>query len=363
MALKEERVIATESLTKYKGKTVFVTGHTGFKGSWLVFLLNKLGARVYALSDQEPIDSRHSYFALEIERAIENKGESFGDVRDGGLVDSLILNAKPDFVFHLAAQALVLKSFEEPVETITTNVLGTLNVLDSVRRNASHATTIMITSDKCYANDGREGAYLESDRLGGDDPYSASKAAAEIIIHSYMSSYAEHFVGGLASVRAGNVFGGGDWSRNRLVPDAVSRFINHERLELRMPGATRPWTWVIDILLGYLALGSKLSNREVESGTSWNFASGESLTVLDVATTLAQKFSAVDAIYLGQASVSEAVLLQIDATKSRQFLGWEPVSSVANSLASTADWYLEQSLGTNMLQYSSAKIQSLLNQI
>ena len=237
----------------YQGKRVLVTGHTGFKGSWLCAWLLELGAEVAGFSIDVPTDPSH-FEALNLKNHVHHIS---GDVRDRNRVRSVMEEFAPDFVFHLAAQAIVRRSFQDPVITFETNTLGTLNILDCIRQSSSAAVGVIVTSDKCYRNMEWPWGYRETDTLGGSDPYSASKGCAELILHSYMKTYFQEGPR-LASARAGNVIGGGDWAQDRLVPDAVRAWSRKKTLAVRHPGATRPWQHVLEPLSGYLCLGARL---------------------------------------------------------------------------------------------------------
>jgi CDP-glucose 4,6-dehydratase len=342
----------------FKGKKVVVTGHTGFKGSWLCFTLKILGAEVWGVSNSIPENSNHAYHALKVGQAIENPLDLY-DIRDTSFY-SLLDRIKPDFIFHLAAQAIVSTSFNDPYRTHTTNILGTLNILEYLRINDPGITAIIVTSDKCYLNDGRKSAYREFDNLGGEDPYSASKASAEIIFQSYLASFPQFQERvGIASARAGNVIGGGDWSENRLIPDAVRNFSTFKPLTLRMPEATRPWTLVNDVILGYLILAGKLRLEPKNYRRSWNFASGENMTVYEVVQHLSKCFDNPKILVDRNESVGiESELLQIDPTDAREILGWSCISSLKEVIKESGQWYKAQFDGRDMFDYSRDFLQS-----
>ena len=349
------RMIKTSNLTSsFVGKRVLVTGHTGFKGSWLCIILHQMGAEVFGLSLSEPDDARHCYYALKVAQFIKNNDSAIGDIRNKDFISSVVYNVKPDFLFHLAAQAIVSTSYKDPYLTFTTNIVGVLNILETLRLANFSTTIIIITSDKCYKNKERKTSYIESDEMGGDDPYSASKGAAELIFHSYLASYpelgAKH---GIASVRAGNVFGGGDWSRNRLIPDCARELFSYGIVEIRMPQAVRPWTFVIDILFGYLTLASHLRSSPATFRGSWNFASEETKTVAEVVQIFINSigFGALR-INQQQGIGKEAGLLLIDPNKSKQKLGWQCRFPVEIALQHTAEWYRAQQNSDDMLVYS-----------
>ena len=238
----------------YKNKKVLVTGATGFKGAWLCYWLNLLGAKVYGVG-YNPNKNKNLFYSLKLEKKIKLK---LFDIRDKNKVKNFITLIKPQIIFHLAAQPLILESYKKPYLTYTVNSLGTLNVLETVRGIDSVGSLICITSDKCYESNYSTKGFKEKDRLGGKDPYSGSKATAEIMIHSYFESFYKSKKCGLASARAGNVIGGGDWSENRLIPDTIISIIKKKTIYIRNPNFNRPWQHVLEPLYGYLLLGEKL---------------------------------------------------------------------------------------------------------
>jgi CDP-glucose 4,6-dehydratase len=317
----------------WKGRRVLVTGHTGFKGAWLSLLLLRLGARVsgFALS---PSTSPSLYALLGLEREIESH---IGDVRDEGGVEHVLEQTKPEFVFHLAAQALVRAGYDRPVETYATNVLGTAHVLQSARA-ADVSRVVVVTSDKCYRNDGSGRAFREDDPLGGNDPYSSSKAAAEVVTHAYAASYGSDAFR-VASARAGNVIGGGDWSEDRLVPDIVRAVTAHKALLLRYPRAVRPWQHVLEPLNGYLMLAGAMSGSAVGG---WNFGpvEREHATVEELARTLYRALGEEERIELDPGPhLHEAPALRLDSSKARNDLGWSSKLDVYDAIGWTAAWY------------------------
>lgn len=351
-------ITSKDLTTSFKGKRVLVTGHTGFKGSWLCTILNLLGAEVFGYSVAEPADERHSYYALNTLGFIKNSQTHIGDVRDFNRFREEFVSARPDYLFHLAAQPIVSISYADPYSTFTSNIIGVLNALEILKLDGSETTSVIITSDKCYKNKERDAPYVESDEMGGDDPYSASKGAAELVFHSYMASFPDlckkH---GLASVRAGNVFGGGDWSTNRLIPDCARELFSSQSITIRMPKAVRPWTFVVDILFGYLILATNLRVQPDKFRGSWNFASRETKTVREVVQLFIERLGFGELI-VDEASAfgKEAGLLLIDPAKAESRLGWQPKFSVAEALAATADWYRQQHEGKRMSDISHAFI-------
>lgn len=326
-------------LQSFSGKRVLITGHTGFKGSWLAFLLAELGAEVtgYALP---PVEQRSHFAMLELDRRVKHV---VGDIRDQSALAAVFRESKPEYVFHLAAQALVKASYDNPVETFGTNVMGSVNVLEGVRSCDSVRSLVYVTSDKCYENVEWVWGYRENDRLGGRDPYSASKAAAEIVFAAYASSFfATRTELGAATARAGNVIGGGDWADDRIVPDCIRAVENKKSIQLRNPAATRPWQHVLEPISGYLLLADKLRADPARYAGSWNFGppSADVRTVKEVADSIAARLSGGSPeIATSPNQPHEANLLQLNCDKAHQLLGWRPRWTVDKTLAATADWY------------------------
>jgi len=326
-------------LDSFSGKRIFVTGHTGFKGTWLTFLLKELGADVMGFS--LPPEPGPSHFELlNLQTRI---GHVVGDIRDATALKNALQSFQPEYVFHLAAQALVKKSYDDPVSTFASNVMGSVHLLDAVRQCDSVRSLVYITSDKCYENVEWVWGYRENDLLGGHDPYSASKAAAEIVFSAYARSY---FVSrpdlGAATTRAGNVIGGGDWAADRIIPDCIRAVEMDSPIQLRNPQATRPWQHVLEPLSGYLLLAAELRVEPEKYAGSWNFgpSTSEVRTVQEVADSIIQ--------HLGRGRVEttvsqpqhhEALLLQLNCDKAHQLLGWYPRWHVDKTLAATAQWY------------------------
>jgi len=330
------------SISKYfSKKKVLITGHTGFKGSWLTFILKEAGADVLGIA--LPPSSEASHFdMLGLESKIDHR---VVDIRDGEKISSIFKEFEPEYVFHLAAQALVRPSYDDPSNTYSTNVMGAVNILDAVKQSDSVKSLVFVTSDKCYENVEWIWGYRENDQLGGRDPYSASKAAAEIIFSSYTRSFFDSNPQlGVASVRAGNVIGGGDWSTDRIIPDCIRAISAGEAVKLRSPDATRPWQHVLEPLSGYMLLAMRLYDEPKKWGVSWNFgpATNEVRTVKDVADKIVE--------YIGEGSVEivgnneqvhEARLLQLNCDKAHQLLHWHPRWNVDKAVEATALWYKE----------------------
>ncbi|MFC5401718.1 CDP-glucose 4,6-dehydratase [Cohnella soli] len=322
------------------GKKVFVTGHTGFKGSWLSMWLTKLGAKVtgYAL---EP-DGDPSLFRLASVGA--HVDHVFGDVRHAVRLHEAMAASRPDIVFHLAAQPLVREAYTDPVGTYMTNVMGTVNVLEAIRASGTARAVIIVTTDKVYGNKEWMWGYREDERLGGRDPYSSSKACAELIVHSYSESFLKANGVAVATTRAGNIIGGGDWSADRLVPDLLKALAANQPIRLRYPTSVRPWQHVLAPLHGYLALAARLHTYgEVYHG-AWNFGPAEEdhLTVHKLAVRLSALWGTVAITdQIGpkpSQSMHEAMTLKLDSTKARTRLGWHPQWKLDEALHRTVEW-------------------------
>ena len=328
----------------FLGKSVLVTGHTGFKGSWLSLWLNELGAQVtgYAL---DPISEPNHFDVANVGEVLKNDFRL--DIRDGTQLLKVIASTKPDYIFHLAAQPIVSDGYKRPYETFEVNVLGTANLLDAVRESGNSAAVIVVTSDKCYLNDGSGHVFVETDPLGGHDPYSASKAATEILVESYRSSFfPKESIGShgvfLATARAGNVIGGGDWCNDRIVPDAMRAFSQGDPVKLRSPGSTRPWQHVLEPLSGYLLLASKIRNHDVDYCGAWNFGPNGSneKSVEDLTSSLSinwpgSSWSPVENVQTN----NEPVSLAISSAKASSQLGWHATWSFNETVSETVSWY------------------------
>ena len=326
----------------YKNKKVLITGHTGFKGSWLSLWLKRLGAEVLGYSLEPPTQPNHFHLlSLNIHSII-------GDIRDREKFYSVVEDFKPDIVFHLAAQPLVRYSYKNPIETFETNIIGTANVFEACKKVSSVKAIVNITSDKCYENKEWVWGYRENDSMGGYDPYSASKGCAELITSSYRNSffnikdYGEKHNTLLASARAGNVIGGGDWSEDRLIPDIVKATSKKEKVFIRNPLATRPWQHVLEPLSGYLHLGQKLLQGKKEFADGWNFGpNDESIVSVEEVVTKAKSFwNEIEyEINTDLADLHEAMLLKLDCSKAHYYLKWKPIWDINKTLQKTINWY------------------------
>lgn len=326
----------------YNGRRVLVTGHTGFKGSWLTTWLLKLGAEVIGISKDVPTQP-----AMFEELALAGRIKHVqADIRDLDAMCNLITSEQPDFVFHLAAQAIVSTSYSKPVETMTTNVVGTMNILEALRALDRPCVAVMITSDKCYDNVEWVWGYRETDRLGGNDVYSGSKGAAELVIKSYLRSFFQndHPVR-LAVGRAGNVIGGGDWAKDRIVVDCMRAWSEDRNVEIRSPQATRPWQHVLEPLSGYLALGQAVAQQPQLHGEAFNFGprAEQNRTVVELLGDLGRRwgFDNSDQAYRVTANIPfhEAGLLKLSCDKALFHLKWEPNLDYAETISLVGDWY------------------------
>jgi CDP-glucose 4,6-dehydratase len=344
----------------WEGRRVFLTGHTGFKGSWLSLWLQGLGADLHGYSLSPP--TQPSLF--ERGGVAAAMSSTIGDIADAGLLNQTISRCRPEIVFHLAAQPLVRQSYEDPVGTFTTNVIGTANVLEAVRHCASVRAVVVVTSDKCYENREWLWPYREDDRLGGHDPYSNSKGCAEMVVACYRNSFfAAHPDGrqgiAIASARAGNVIGGGDWAQDRLVPDAVRAFATGHTLQIRNPRAVRPWQHVLEPLRGYLILAERLFEEGPRFSGGWNFGPeySDARPVNWVVERLARTWgpSAQWRIDTHQ-HPHEAQMLKLDWSKAAQQLDWKPAFSLERALDETMAWYKLAQRQHNMRDFTLEQI-------
>lgn len=328
----------------YHGKRVLVTGHTGFKGSWLSIWLHELGAEVIGVA-QGPFSQRDNFVLSGIGGKI--KADIRADIRDGEWMKDIFREYQPEIVFHLAAQPLVRLSYDIPVETYQTNVMGTINILEAIRETDSVKVGVMITTDKCYENREQIWGYRENEPMGGYDPYSSSKGAAEIAIASWRRSFfnPEHYEKhgkSIASVRAGNVIGGGDWALDRIIPDCIKALEAEMKIDIRSPKAIRPWQHVLEPLSGYMTLAQKMWNEPTQYCEGWNFGPrAESIsTVWEVATKVLENYGSGELRDLSEPdALHEAKLLMLDISKAKFKLGWEPRMDIDQTVALTVDWY------------------------
>ncbi len=344
----------------WKGRRVLVTGHTGFKGGWLSLWLQTMGAEVigYAL----PPATQPNLF--EIARVGQKMESILADIRDANWLHAAFSTHQPEVVFHLAAQAEMLPAYSRPVETYSTNVMGTVNVLEAVRQNQGVRAVVVVTSDKCYENRESRHAYREGDSLGGADPYSSSKGCAELVTAAYRSSFfkpVDHAKHGtaIATARAGNAIGGGDWSANRLIPDAIRAFVDKRPLQVRHPAAIRPWQHVLEPLAGYLMLAEQLVQQGASFADAWNFGPSD-----ENAPSVEQLLDALGSLWGDgttwehdrNAHPHEAQQLRLDASKAISMLHWQPRWSLGSALRMTVAWHHAHLRGEDMAAVSSLQI-------
>lgn len=360
-----EDLVMNDLAAVYSGKKVFVTGHTGFKGSWLLLMLKELGAEVkaYALA---PYHKEDLYNQIKGDELCESV---IADIRNKEQLRKELVDFQPDYVFHLAAQALVIDSYEDPLYTYEVNALGTAYLLDALRFVDKELECVLITTDKVYENLEKNYAYTENDRLGGFDPYSNSKACCELIIDSYRNSFfpsakrSEHGIG-IASVRSGNVIGGGDWSKNRIIPDTVKALMNGEAVQIRNPKAVRPWQHVLDPLYGYLLLAAKMTGGNTDYYGAYNFGpkDGDVLRVEELVELAIDIWGngSFEAAQVHNAP-HEAHLLMLDISKVKKELQWEPKYQSAEAIRKSIEWYKDSA--PDVRNYTLNQIKAYLNEI
>jgi CDP-glucose 4,6-dehydratase len=349
----------------YSGKTVLVTGHTGFKGSWLSAWLTMLGAKVTGLSI-DLVSTPSNFEASDIGKIVDDHRV---DIRNHEAVRNLIHKTQPDFIFHLAAQALVRPSYEFPLDTIGVNAMGTASVLDALRTYNKPVIAVMITSDKAYDNVEWVWGYRETDRLGGKDPYSASKGMAELVIKTYTESFFRNPDGNirLGITRAGNVIGGGDWAKDRIVPDCMKAWSREEIVEIRSPEATRPWQHVLEPLSGYLALGVELKNQQEIHGEAFNFGppAHQNYSVRALIDDMAKYWTNVrwNDISQNRKHLHEAGLLKLNCDKALFHLNWQPTLQFGETVKMTVEWYKEfyNKSGSSMYDFTISQISEYSN--
>lgn len=362
----ENMVSFNQLQNTYKGKKVFLTGHTGFKGAWLIKTLNLLGATVkgYALAPQTVNDLYHLIDGDKLCTSV------IADLRDRQRLAQELISFEPDFVFHLAAQPLVRLSYQIPAETFEVNAIGTANLLDGVKLISKKCSVVLITTDKVYHNNEWEYPYRENDRLGGYDPYSASKACAELLIDSYRNSffnikeYNRHFKG-IAVARAGNVIGGGDWSKDRLIPDIVRALIKGETITIRNPNAVRPWQHVLEPVIGYLSLGHYLHQNPFGYAQAYNFGphAQDALSVEQMLNLAINAWgSGKYTIEIENNQLHEAGLLKLDISKVAAQLNWHPKMNAQQTVQFTIDWYANFKANPNGISsFTEQQILSFIN--
>ena len=338
----------------FKNKTVFVTGHTGFIGSWLVQWLSDLGANVIGFS-LEPPTNPSLFESIKLEKKLVH---IIGNVNDQTKLEKSMQEHSPQFVFHLAAQPLVKTSYKQPSETIQTNVMGAVNLLESIRKISSVKVCVIVTSDKCYENKEINYAYKETDPLGGFDPYSASKGAVELVTSSYRNSFfnpkdfGKHGVS-LSTSRIGNVIGGGDWAKNRLIPDSIRSLSTKQDIHIRNPTAVRPWQHVLESISGLLCLSKKMWDNPSLYAQPWNFGpliNNENITVSQLTSQIISEWGSGNWNEVSHDEHHEANLLMLDSSKAIEKLDWHPVYSIKDAIGKTISWYKEYFTNDNNMQ-------------
>jgi len=344
----------------WKGKTVLLTGHTGFKGSWLSLWLQKLGANLIGFSKDIP--TKPSLF--ELANVEDGMTSIIGNVCNYEQIEKVIRDYKPEIVIHMAAQAILRESYKDPIETFSTNVMGTVNVLESIRKKGIVKVILNVTSDKCYESNKLSNGFSEDDRLGGYDPYSNSKACAELVTSSFRNSffnpseYTEHGVA-LASVRAGNVIGGGDWGTDRLIPDIMRGILNNEIIEIRNPEAIRPWQYVLDPLNGYLILIEMLWSNGIKFSDGWNFGpeKNDEKPVKWIIEKLTEQWKQdIQWKTNNEKNPHEEKLLRLDCSKARSKLGWKPKIKLEKGLVWTTNWYKQYEEKKDLREFTEEQI-------
>lgn len=331
----------------YKGKKIVLTGHTGFKGSWMAIWLKELGAEVYGYS-LHPLSEKDNFITTGLSSRLHHH---IGDVRNKEALEAYFNSIKPDIAFHLAAQPLVIESYNNPHYNFETNLMGTVNFFEAVRNCPSLKVAVNVTTDKCYQNNEWMWGYRENDAMGGDDPYSASKGCSELITHSYIKSFfTKEGTAHVASARAGNVIGGGDWADNRILPDMIRAYKSDETSSIRNPHSVRPWQFVLEPLFGYMKLAEKLWTEGKTFSGGWNFgpAAFENYSVGDVVNEVRKNIPSIKINAPQSANkLHEAGLLKLDITKAVNYLGWKPKLTFEETIQFTIDGYIQETDSTN----------------
>ena len=322
----------------FQDKKILITGHTGFKGSWMTLWLNSLGAKILGVSKNIPTSPSH-FKLLNLRKNIKFIKK---DIKNPKTLNKIIKNYKPDYIFHLAAQSIVKKSYLRTFETWVTNLFGTVNLLESLKNYKKKIVVIIITSDKAYKNIETSKGYKEDDLLGGIDPYGASKSAAELAIQSYVKSFFDKKKNiSIAVARAGNVIGGGDWSENRLVPDCIKSWLRRKVVTIRSPNSTRPWQHVLEVINGYLVLAIKLKLNKKLHGESFNFGpeKKKNFKVIEVLKFSKKYWNTVNWKIKNKRNFYENKLLNLNSNKAKKYLNWKPILSFSDTIKLTIEWY------------------------
>jgi CDP-glucose 4,6-dehydratase len=355
-----ENLVKFENLSEtFRNKKVLITGDTGFKGSWLSMLCLHLGAEVYGYA-LDPVREQDNYVLTGLHKHIHHQT---GDIRDFSSFSGYIRKVNPDIAFHLAAQPLVLESYRTPVSTFETNVMGVVNFLEAIRGCSATRAAVVITTDKCYKNNEWIYGYREIDPLGGNDPYSASKACAELVSHAYTKSFFENTNCAVATARAGNVIGGGDWAEDRIVPDFFRAVLNSEKMQIRNPDSIRPWQFVLEPLWGYIRLSYQLFIQSHLFSGAWNFGpNADSVqTVEQLVNSLRNTINQGDISINNNASIKpEAAILRLDISKSISQLGWRPLYNFEETVQQTCIGYFDEINQKNIFQSRMEQIKSYL---
>ena len=345
----------------WKNKKVLITGHTGFKGGWLSIWMNNLEAKVTGYSIN-PITKKNFFDATNIKKIFVKDYRK--NIQDYKSLEECIKKTKPQIIFHLAAQPQVLESFENPLDTVSTNVIGTSNLLEISRKYKFIKSIVIITTDKVYQNDEKKVKFLKTDKLGGDDLYSASKACADIISLSYLKSFYKNSNCGIATARAGNCIGGGDWTKYRILTDATEAFLTNKKLKIRNPNTIRPWQHLLEPLYGYIVLAEKIfANKQKKYCTSWNFgpARKTNVTVISFAKILKSEMKSKSKLIINKKKDNkEKKNLDLNSKKANKELGWKSFLTINDTLKLTAEWYLAHSQKQNMYNFTCKQIERFL---
>ena len=350
----------TANINFWKGKNVLITGHTGFKGSWLCLWLESMGANLFGLS-LPPKTNPTLFEVANVQKGVKNY---YGDIIDYGFVLSVLKKSQPQIIIHMAAQSLVRESYDKPLDTFRTNFLGTLNLLESARQTGTAKVIINVTTDKCYSNKEWSWGYREIDELGGYDPYSNSKACSELLSDSYRKSFYSKIGIALATVRAGNVIGGGDWSTDRLIPDIIRAWSKKSSPIIRNPNSIRPWQFVLEPLRGYLILAEKLYNDGAKFSQPWNFGPYpyDILDVKSVLEKMSNFWGGAPSWDVHEDSIlHETQILKLDISKAERLLKWSPVVNIDESLQLVVQWYKMYLQEFDMRDFTFSQIENYQN--